>query len=63
MLKSGSIVLNVMDMNTMIINALARSNVPNVMDIDIMVISTPRRVNMLILCLVMLLTIRELLRM
>jgi len=61
-LKSGSIVLNVMDMNTMIINALARSNVPNVKDIDIMVISTPRRVNMLILCLVML-TIRELLRM
>ena len=56
MLKSGSIVLNVMDMNTMIINALARSNVPNVKDIDIMVISTPRRVNMLILCLVMLMT-------
>ena len=62
MQKSGSSVLNVMDMDTMITSALSGSSVSNVKDIDIMVTSAPWRVNMLILCLVML-TIRELLRM
>ena len=54
MQKSGSSILNVIDMDTMIISALTRSSVPNMKDMNIMIISVPQRVNMLILCLVML---------
>ena len=62
MQKSRSSVLNVTDMDTMITSAFPESSVPNVKNMDIMITSALRRVNMLILCLVML-TIRELLRM
>ena len=59
----GSSILNVRDMNTMITRAPPGSSVQNMRGLNTMITSTPRRVNMLILCLVMMLTIRKLLRM
>ena len=45
------------DVDTMIISTPPRKSVLNVRDIDIMIIGAARRVDMLILCLVMILTI------
>ena len=61
--KAGSSVLNMRDMDTMITSAPPGSSVLKVRDMDTVLTSAPRRVDMLILCLVMMLDIRRLLRM
>jgi len=61
--KPESSVLNVKDMDTMITSAPLGSNVLNVRNMDTLITSTAWRVDMLILHLVMMLTIRRLLRM
>jgi len=63
MSKSGRSVLNVRDMNTMITSAPPGSSVLNVRDMSTMNANAFRRVDVLIICLVMMLIIRRLLRM